>query len=85
MYCLPCPKFQFDFICEYASPALKVELRKLPCDEQSETEKVKHIAAFLGHIRQCPSNLVEQTGVTATQVLVTSEHHGVSWNTPTAI
>jgi hypothetical protein len=43
MYCLSCPEFQFDFIYEYASPALKVELRKLSRDEQSEAEKVKEI------------------------------------------
>jgi hypothetical protein len=43
MYCLSCPEFQFDFIYEYASPALKVELRKLSRDDQSETEKVKQI------------------------------------------
>ncbi len=39
MYCLVCPEFQFDFIYEYASPALKVELRKLSRDDQSETGK----------------------------------------------
>jgi hypothetical protein len=33
MYCLSCPEFQFDFIHEYASPALKVELRKLYQDD----------------------------------------------------
>jgi hypothetical protein len=38
MHCLSCPEFQFDFIYEYASPALKVELRKLSRDEQSERE-----------------------------------------------
>jgi hypothetical protein len=43
MYCLPCPEFQFDFIYEYASAALKVEVRKLSRDVQSETEKLKHI------------------------------------------
>jgi hypothetical protein len=43
MYCLSCPDFQFDFIYEYASPALKVELRKLSQDDQSETEKLKQI------------------------------------------
>jgi hypothetical protein len=43
MYCLSCPRFQFDFIYEYASPALKVELRKLSRDDQSETGKLKHI------------------------------------------
>jgi hypothetical protein len=43
MYCLSCPEFQFDFIYEYASPALKVELRKLSRDDQSETEKLKQI------------------------------------------
>jgi hypothetical protein len=43
VYCLVCPEFQFDFIYEYASPALKVELRKLSRDDQSETEKLKQI------------------------------------------
>mgnify|MGYP002811062088 CR=1 FL=1 len=43
MYCLSCPEFQFDFIYEYASLALKVELRKLSRNDQSETEKVKQI------------------------------------------
>jgi hypothetical protein len=43
MYCSSCPEFQFDFIYEYASPALKVELRKLSRDDQSETEKLKQI------------------------------------------
>jgi hypothetical protein len=43
MYCLSCPEFQFDFIYEYASPALKVELRKLSRDDQSEKDKVKQI------------------------------------------
>jgi hypothetical protein len=43
MYCLSCPEFQFDFIYEYASPALKVELRKLSRDDQSATEKLKQI------------------------------------------
>jgi hypothetical protein len=43
MYCLSCPEFQFDFIYEYASPALKVELRKLSWDDQSEMEKLKQI------------------------------------------
>jgi hypothetical protein len=43
MYCLSCPAFQFDFIYEYASPALKVELRKLSKDDQSEAEKQKQI------------------------------------------
>jgi hypothetical protein len=37
MYCLVCPDFQFDFIYEYASPALKAELRKLCREHQSET------------------------------------------------
>jgi hypothetical protein len=41
MHCLSCSEFQFDFIYEYASPALKVELRKLSPDDQSETEKLK--------------------------------------------
>jgi hypothetical protein len=43
MYCLACPEFQFDFIYEYASLALKVELRKLSRDDQSEAEKLKQI------------------------------------------
>jgi hypothetical protein len=43
MYCLSRPEFQFDFIHEYASPALKVELRKLSRDDQSEAEKLKQI------------------------------------------
>jgi hypothetical protein len=43
MYCLSCPEFQFDFIYEYASPALKLELRKLSRDDQHETEKLKQI------------------------------------------
>jgi hypothetical protein len=43
MYCLSCATFQFDFIYEYASPALKVELRKLSRDDQSETGKLKEI------------------------------------------
>jgi hypothetical protein len=43
MYCSSCPDFQFQFIYEYASPALKVELRKLSRDEQSEAEKLKQI------------------------------------------
>jgi hypothetical protein len=38
MYCLSCPAFQFDFIYEYASPALKVDLRKLSRDEQTITD-----------------------------------------------
>jgi choline dehydrogenase len=37
--------------------------------------------AYLGRM-QCPSNLVVQTGVTVTQVLVTPEHHG---GTPHAV
>jgi hypothetical protein len=43
MYCLSCREFQFDFIYEYASAALKVELRKLSRDDHSETEKLKQI------------------------------------------
>jgi hypothetical protein len=43
MYCLSRPEFQFDFIYEYASPALKVELRKLSRDDQGETDKLKQI------------------------------------------
>jgi hypothetical protein len=43
MYCLSCTEFQFDFIYEYASLALKVELRKLSRDDESETEKLKEI------------------------------------------
>jgi hypothetical protein len=46
MYCLSCPEFQFDFIYEYASPALKVELRKLSRDDQSETEKLQQIVGM---------------------------------------
>jgi hypothetical protein len=38
MYCLSCREFQFDFIYEYASAALKVELRKLSRDDQSEQD-----------------------------------------------
>jgi hypothetical protein len=40
--CLSCPEFQVDFIYDYASTALKVELRKLSRSEQCETAKVKH-------------------------------------------
>jgi hypothetical protein len=43
MYCLSCATFHFDFIYEYASPALKVELRKLSQDDMSETDKLKQI------------------------------------------
>jgi hypothetical protein len=43
MYCLSRPVFQFDFIYEYASPALKVELRKLSRDAQNETEILKQL------------------------------------------
>jgi hypothetical protein len=43
MYCLVCPEFQFDFIYEYASPTLKVELRKLSRDDQSEVGRLKQI------------------------------------------
>jgi hypothetical protein len=43
MYCLSCATFQFDFIYEYASPALKVGLRKLSRDDLSEKERVKQI------------------------------------------
>jgi hypothetical protein len=43
MYCLSCPEFQFDFIYEYATSALKVELRKLSRADQSETGKLKEI------------------------------------------
>jgi hypothetical protein len=43
MYCLSCPAFQFDFIYEYASPALTVELRKLSRDDKSEVEKLKQL------------------------------------------
>jgi hypothetical protein len=43
MYCLVCPEFQFDFIYEYASPALKVELRKITQYDESETEKLRQI------------------------------------------
>jgi dephospho-CoA kinase len=40
---LSCPEFQFDVIHEYASPALKLELRKLSREDQSEAEKLKQI------------------------------------------
>jgi hypothetical protein len=43
MNCLPCPEFQFNFIYEYASVRLKVELRKLYRDDHSETEKLNQI------------------------------------------
>jgi hypothetical protein len=43
MYCLSCPEFQFDFIYEYASSALSVELHKLYRDDQSKAEKVEQI------------------------------------------
>jgi hypothetical protein len=43
MYCLSCPEFQFDFIYEYASPALKVELCKLSRDDQSEIDRLKQV------------------------------------------
>ena len=43
MYCLSRPEFQFDFIYEYASPALKVELRKLSRDDESEAEKLNQL------------------------------------------
>jgi hypothetical protein len=44
MYCLVCPEFQFDFIYEYASPALKAKVRNLVSrDDQSETEKLRQI------------------------------------------
>jgi hypothetical protein len=43
MYCLSRPEFQFDFVYEYASPALKVELRKLSQDDQNEMDKLKQI------------------------------------------
>ncbi len=43
MYCLSCSEFEFDFIYEYASPTLKVELRKLSRDDQSEADKLKLI------------------------------------------
>jgi hypothetical protein len=43
MYCLSCPEFQFDFIYEYASPALKVALCKLSRHDESETEKLQQI------------------------------------------
>jgi hypothetical protein len=43
MYCLSSPEFQFDFIYEYATSALKVELRKLSRDDESETNKLKEI------------------------------------------
>jgi hypothetical protein len=43
MYCLVCPEFRYDFIYEYASPALKGEVRKLSRDDQNETEILKQI------------------------------------------
>jgi hypothetical protein len=43
MYCLSCSEFQFDFIYEYASPTLRLELRKLSREDHSEAEKLKHI------------------------------------------
>jgi hypothetical protein len=43
VHCLSCPEFQFDFIYEYASPTLKVELRKHFRGDQSKTEKLKLI------------------------------------------
>jgi hypothetical protein len=43
MYCLVRTEFNFDFIYEYASPALKVELRKLSGDNQSETGMLNQI------------------------------------------
>jgi hypothetical protein len=43
MYCLVCPDFQFDYIYENAPRLLKVELRKLSRDDQSETGILKHI------------------------------------------
>jgi uncharacterized protein YerC len=43
MYCLVCPEFQFDYIYESASPVLKVELRKISRDDQSEMGKLKQI------------------------------------------
>jgi hypothetical protein len=43
MYCLSRPEFQFDFIYEYASSALKAELRKLSRDDESEAEKLKQL------------------------------------------
>jgi hypothetical protein len=43
MHCLSCPEFQFDFIYEYASPALKVELLEHSRGDQSETEILKQI------------------------------------------
>jgi hypothetical protein len=43
MYRLVCPEFQYDYVYEYASPALKAELRKLSRDVQSEAEIVKQV------------------------------------------
>jgi hypothetical protein len=43
MYCLSRHEFQFDFIYEYASPALKVELRKLSRGDESEADKLKQL------------------------------------------
>jgi len=42
MFCLSVTEYQFDFIYEYASSALKVELRKLSQDD-SETKKLRQI------------------------------------------
>jgi uncharacterized protein YutD len=50
-----CPEFQFDLIYEYATPALKVELRQLSQDEQSETEKLKQIVRLDDWLRECTS------------------------------
>jgi hypothetical protein len=43
MYCLVCPEFQYYYVYEYASPALKAELRKLSRDVQSEAEILKQV------------------------------------------
>jgi hypothetical protein len=50
MQYLSCPAFQVDFIYEYASPALKVELRKLSRDDQSETDRLKQIVRAYGRL-----------------------------------
>jgi hypothetical protein len=47
MYCWVCPEFQLDYIYEYASPVLKVELRKICRDDQSETGKLKQIVQYV--------------------------------------
>jgi hypothetical protein len=46
VYCLSRSEFQFDFIYEYASPAVKVELRKLSRDDQ-ERDVISEIKCVL--------------------------------------